>query len=40
MFSNLQEGAYVFCPVCELAWPGWETDSWRRHPHHEGQAVE
>ncbi|KAK4296730.1 hypothetical protein Pmani_030808 [Petrolisthes manimaculis] len=34
-----KDGAYVFCPVCELAWPGWETDSWRHHPHHEGEPV-
>ncbi|XP_043246244.1 alpha-ketoglutarate-dependent dioxygenase alkB homolog 4-like [Amphibalanus amphitrite] len=31
--------SYVFCPLCRLAWPGWDGDSWRSHPHHEGRPL-
>lgn len=31
--------SYIFCPLCELAWPGWESDSWKVHPNHEGESL-
>ena len=31
--------SYVFCPLCRLAWPGWDGNSWRSHPHHEGRPL-
>ncbi|KAG0724798.1 Alpha-ketoglutarate-dependent dioxygenase alkB 4 [Chionoecetes opilio] len=34
-----KEGAYVYCPECALAWPGWDTDSWRCHPDHQGEPI-
>ncbi|KAG7154742.1 Alpha-ketoglutarate-dependent dioxygenase alkB 4-like 2 [Homarus americanus] len=33
------ECSYVYCPMCDLAWPGWETDSWKVHPHHQGEPI-
>lgn len=29
----------VYCPLCDLAWPGWDGDSWTVHPRHEGVSV-
>ncbi|XP_076065928.1 alpha-ketoglutarate-dependent dioxygenase alkB homolog 4 [Oratosquilla oratoria] len=38
--EELKEHAYVFCPLCdEMAWPGWELDSWKSHPNHEGVPI-
>ncbi|XP_068241101.1 alpha-ketoglutarate-dependent dioxygenase alkB homolog 4 [Palaemon carinicauda] len=34
-----KRNSYVFCPLCELAWPGWEGDSWKVHPNHEGESI-
>ncbi|XP_045597433.1 alpha-ketoglutarate-dependent dioxygenase alkB homolog 4 [Procambarus clarkii] len=34
-----KECSYVYCPLCELAWPGWMTDSWKVHPLHQGDSV-
>ncbi|XP_042212437.1 alpha-ketoglutarate-dependent dioxygenase alkB homolog 4-like [Homarus americanus] len=34
-----RECSYVYCPMCDLAWPGWETDSWKVHPHHQGEPI-
>jgi len=32
--------SYVFCPECNLAWPGWDCDMiMDQHPNHEGQSV-
>ncbi|KAK7070673.1 Alkbh4p [Halocaridina rubra] len=31
--------SYVYCPLCHLAWPGWESDGWKSHPHHEGESI-
>ena len=29
---------YVFCPACNLAWPGWDFDS-AHHPNHGGEPI-
>ncbi|KAK8736242.1 hypothetical protein OTU49_004888 [Cherax quadricarinatus] len=34
-----REHSYVYCPLCELAWPGWATHSWKSHPNHEGDSI-
>ncbi|XP_042871331.1 alpha-ketoglutarate-dependent dioxygenase alkB homolog 4-like [Penaeus japonicus] len=31
--------SYVYCPECDLAWPGWEADSWKVHPNHGGESI-
>lgn len=30
---------YVYCPMCNKAWPGWETDLYKQHPNHEGVSI-
>lgn len=30
---------YVYCPFCNLAWPGWDGDSYKEHPNHVGQPI-
>ncbi|KAA0202180.1 hypothetical protein HAZT_HAZT007180 [Hyalella azteca] len=35
-----QETSVVFCPHCELAWPGWGVSDWQSHPQHKGQPVQ
>lgn len=32
-----KEHALVYCPECDLAWPGWDTNSWKCHPNHQGE---
>lgn len=36
---NIDNGAYIFCPICEKAWPGWNMRD-NVHPHHKGQPIE
>ncbi|KAF2359069.1 Oxoglutarate/iron-dependent dioxygenase, partial [Trinorchestia longiramus] len=36
----MKETAVVYCPLCDLAWPGWGVDDWRTHPHHAGDPVQ
>lgn len=31
--------SYTYCPHCNLAYPGWNVNSWKSHPNHEGQAI-
>ncbi|KAI4489902.1 hypothetical protein M0804_004084 [Polistes exclamans] len=38
--EKLQEkSSYVYCPHCDKAWPGWDIELYKQHPHHEGQAI-
>ncbi|CAK1552577.1 unnamed protein product [Leptosia nina] len=30
---------YVYCPLCNLAWPGWNANLYKEHPNHQGQAL-
>lgn len=32
--------SYVYCPYCEKAWPGWNFDLYKKHPNHQGTAIE
>ncbi|XP_054000359.1 alpha-ketoglutarate-dependent dioxygenase alkB homolog 4 [Hylaeus anthracinus] len=32
--------SYVYCPYCNLSWPGWDSDLYTNHPDHEGKAIE
>ncbi|XP_071553109.1 alpha-ketoglutarate-dependent dioxygenase alkB homolog 4 [Panulirus ornatus] len=34
-----KEWSYIYCPLCDFAWPGWETNSWRIHPNHQGEPI-
>lgn len=34
-----KECAYVYCPECDLAWPGWDTKQWKCHPNHQGEGI-
>lgn len=31
---------YVYCPYCNKAWKGWEMDSYKKHPNHEGEPID
>jgi len=32
--------SYVFCPDCNLAWPGWDCNLvMNQHPSHEGESI-
>ncbi|KAK4036121.1 hypothetical protein OUZ56_028186 [Daphnia magna] len=30
--------SYIYCPLCNLAWPGWDYDP-TEHPNHSGEAI-
>ncbi|KAF7265078.1 alpha-ketoglutarate-dependent dioxygenase alkB homolog 4 [Rhynchophorus ferrugineus] len=30
---------YVFCPYCNLCFPGWDMNLYKKHPNHEGQPI-
>ncbi|KAF4525016.1 hypothetical protein B566_EDAN012123 [Ephemera danica] len=32
--------SYVYCPMCEKAWPGWDWNDYKSHPNHKGQPIE
>lgn len=36
---NCENGSYIYCPMCEKAWPGWNVND-NLHPHHKGQFIE
>ncbi|CAG0918116.1 unnamed protein product [Notodromas monacha] len=38
-FEDLKQRSYVYCPHCNLAWPGWNYDVFERHPNHEGTSL-
>lgn len=35
---NFENGTYIYCPICEEAWPGW-NESDNMHPNHTGQSM-
>ncbi|XP_034949003.1 alpha-ketoglutarate-dependent dioxygenase alkB homolog 4 [Chelonus insularis] len=38
--TELQKlSSYVYCPECDLAWPGWNLESYKQHPNHEGDPI-
>lgn len=34
-----KEKGYVYCPLCNKAWKGWDIDSYKKHPDHEGESI-
>ncbi|XP_047528123.1 alpha-ketoglutarate-dependent dioxygenase alkB homolog 4 [Vanessa atalanta] len=32
--------SYVYCPLCDKAWSGWDIDLYKQHPNHEGESIE
>ncbi|XP_045784302.1 alpha-ketoglutarate-dependent dioxygenase alkB homolog 4 [Maniola jurtina] len=35
-----KEKGYVYCPFCNKAWSGWDIDSYKQHPNHEGTSID
>ncbi|XP_072943692.1 alpha-ketoglutarate-dependent dioxygenase alkB homolog 4 [Epargyreus clarus] len=35
-----KDKGYVYCPFCDKAWKGWDIESYKQHPHHEGDPVD
>lgn len=33
-------GSYVYCPICDKAWPGWDVNTYKQHPLHSGYPIE
>nr|CAD7399024.1 unnamed protein product [Timema cristinae] len=31
---------YVYCPLCNKAWPGWDMNVYKAHPDHVGSSIE
>lgn len=31
--------SYIYCPHCNLAYPGWDGNSWKSHPNHDGEPI-
>lgn len=31
---------YVYCPLCNKAWSGWDMDLYKQHPNHEGESID
>ncbi|KAK2579294.1 hypothetical protein KPH14_008252 [Odynerus spinipes] len=39
--QKLQEKpSYIYCPHCDKAWPGWDIELYKQHPHHIGDAID
>lgn len=34
-----KEKGYVYCPLCDKAWSGWDIDIYKQHPYHEGKSI-
>lgn len=32
--------SYVYCPLCDKAWPGWDMNLYKQHPHHTGIPID
>ncbi|XP_063972104.1 alpha-ketoglutarate-dependent dioxygenase alkB homolog 4 isoform X1 [Diachasmimorpha longicaudata] len=40
LFKELQElPSYVYCPPCDKAYPGWDMNIFKDHPHHQGTPI-
>ncbi|KAG7306909.1 hypothetical protein JYU34_007016 [Plutella xylostella] len=35
-----QTKGYVYCPLCNKAWEGWDVDLYKQHPHHTGKSID
>ncbi|XP_063821506.1 alpha-ketoglutarate-dependent dioxygenase alkB homolog 4 [Ostrinia nubilalis] len=35
-----KDKGYVYCPLCNKAWKGWDMDLYKQHPHHEGESID
>lgn len=35
-----KNNSYVYCPLCNKAWPGWNLNDWTSHPNHFGEAID
>ncbi|XP_041977745.1 alpha-ketoglutarate-dependent dioxygenase alkB homolog 4 [Aricia agestis] len=35
-----KEKGYVYCPLCNKAWPGWDINLYKDHPNHQGTPIE
>nr|CAD7600040.1 unnamed protein product [Timema genevievae] len=31
---------YVYCPLCNKAWPGWDMNDYKAHPDHVGSSID
>ncbi|XP_030760782.1 alpha-ketoglutarate-dependent dioxygenase alkB homolog 4 [Sitophilus oryzae] len=34
-----QSPTYVYCPYCNKCYPGWDMNLYKKHPYHEGEAL-
>ncbi|GBP26158.1 Alpha-ketoglutarate-dependent dioxygenase alkB homolog 4 [Eumeta japonica] len=34
-----KENAYVYCPLCNKAWKGWDMNIYQEHPNHNGSSI-
>ncbi|XP_058794155.1 alpha-ketoglutarate-dependent dioxygenase alkB homolog 4 [Phymastichus coffea] len=32
--------SYVYCPLCEKSWPGWDMNWYKQHPNHPGTPID
>lgn len=39
LFTFDQESCYVYCPFCNLAYPGWDVSDYKTHPAHRGSPL-
>nr|XP_053624307.1 alpha-ketoglutarate-dependent dioxygenase alkB homolog 4 isoform X2 [Plodia interpunctella] len=35
-----KDKGYVYCPLCNKAWQGWDLNVYKQHPNHEGDSIE
>lgn len=35
-----KDKGYVYCPLCDKAWSGWDIDLYKQHPNHEGTSID
>ncbi|XP_060535255.1 alpha-ketoglutarate-dependent dioxygenase alkB homolog 4 [Cylas formicarius] len=41
-FAYLEKSrnAFVYCPYCNAAWPGWDCEDYKSHPNHKGEPLD
>lgn len=35
-----KEKGYVYCPLCDKAWSGWDINIYKQHPNHQGTSID
>lgn len=35
-----KEKGYVYCPLCNKAWKGWDMSLYKEHPNHTGDSID